>query len=330
MRFVIYGAGGIGGSLGARLHLAGEDVILIARGEHASVMQTEGMHFVSPNHNEVLKIPTVVHPREIDFHSSDVVILCMKGQHTESALRDLYQHAPDNVSVVCCQNGVANERMAIRRFANVYGMVVLVPAEHLKPGEVINFADSKAGMLDAGKYPQGIDANVEKITAAVDRAGFTSMPQARIMSYKYSKLLGNLNNAVQAVTGVGSRELSRKLREEALACYDAAQIECTSYEENMRRREKIQGGPVPGHERHGGSSLQSMMRQTGDIEADYLNGEIVQLGRLHGIQTPANEVVQRVANKVVREGLSIGSISIEALERMVDDQGAESTAESIT
>ena len=329
MRFIIYGAGGIGGSLGARLHLAGEDVVLIARGEHASVLQSVGLHFISPRQNQVLRIPTVVHPREIDYRSNDVVILCMKGQHTEGALRDLYQHAPDSISVVCCQNGVANERMAVRRFGNVYGMVVLVPAEHLKPGEVINFADSKAGMLDAGRYPVGIDAKVEKITDAVDRAGFTSMPQERIMSYKYSKLLGNLNNAVQAVTGVGSRELSRKLREEALACYDAAGIECTSYEENMRRREKIQGGPVPGHDRHGGSSLQSMMRQTGDIEADYLNGEIVQLGRLHGIQTPANAIVQRVANRVVREGLSIGSISIEDLERMVEDETTGSTAESI-
>lgn len=329
MRFVIYGAGGIGGSVGARLHLAGEEVVLIARGEHAAVLQSEGLHFVTPRLNQVLDIPTVVHPREIDFQSNDVVILCMKGQHTESALRDLANHAPDSISVVCCQNGVANERMALRRFAHVYGMVVLVPAEHLKPGEVINFADSKAGMLDAGCYPQGVDAKVEEITHAVDGAGFSSMPQEKIMSYKYSKLLGNLNNAVQAVTGAGSRELSRKLREEALACYDAADVECTSFEENMRRREKIQGGPVPGHERHGGSSLQSMMRQTGDIEADYLNGEIVQLGRLHGIQTPANAVVQRVANKAVREKLSIGWISIEDLERMVEDETTGSTAESI-
>ena len=315
--------------MGARLHLVGEEVVLIARGEHAAVLQSEGLHFVSPRINQVLDIPTVVHPREIDFQSNDVVILCMKGQHTESALRDLANNAPDSISVVCCQNGVANERMALRRFAHVYGMVVLVPAEHLKPGEVINFADSKAGMLDAGCYPQGVDANVEEITDAVDGAGFSSMPQENIMSYKYSKLLGNLNNAVQAVTGVGSRELSRKLREEALACYDAADIECTSFEENIRRRERIQGGPVPGHERHGGSSLQSMMRQTGDIEADYLNGEIVQLGRLHGIQTAANVVVQRVANQAVREGLPIGSISIKDLERMVEEEITESTAESI-
>ena len=329
MRFIIYGAGGIGGSVGARLHLAGEEVVLIARGEHAAVLQSDGLHFVTPRINQVLDIPTVAHPREIDFQSNDVVILCMKGQHTESALRDLANHAPDSISLVCCQNGVANERMALRRFAHVYGMVVLVPAEHLKPGEVINFADSKAGMLDAGCYPQGVDANVEEITRAVDGAGFSSMPQEKIMSYKYSKLLGNLNNAVQAVTGVGSRELSSKLREEALACYDAADIECTSFEENSRRRERIQGGPVPGHERHGGSSLQSMIRQTGDIEADYLNGEIVQLGRLHGIQTPANVVVQRVANKAVREGLSIGSISIEDLERMVEEEITVSKAESI-
>lgn len=329
MRFVIYGAGGIGGSLGARLHLAGEEVVLIARGEHAAVLQSEGLHFVTPRVNQVLDIPTVVHPREIDFQSNDVIILCMKGQHTESALRDLARHAPDSISVVCCQNGVANERMALRRFANVYGMVVLVPAEHLKPGEVINFADSKAGMLDAGCYPQGVDLRIKAITHAIDQAGFSSIPQKKIMSYKYSKLLGNLNNAVQAVTGEGSREISRRMREEALECYTSAGIECTSYEENMRRRERIQGGPVPGHERHGGSSLQSMMRQTGDIEADYLNGEIVQLGRLNGIPTPANLVVQRIANEVVRKGLTTGSISVKELERAIDDEISKSPTKSI-
>ena len=330
MRFIIYGAGGIGGSIGARLHLAGFEVHLIARGAHFLALKNDGMHFISPHQNQVLQIPVSEHPRNIQFRSEDVVILCMKGQHTEDALRTLAIYAADNIPVVCCQNGVANERMALRRFSRVYGMVVLVPAEHLRPGQVINFAEDKAGMLDAGSYPHGIDAVVSAVTAAIDRAGFSSEPNEKIMRFKYSKLLANVNNAVQAVTGDGSREISRMLREESLACYQSAGIECASAEENQERRLAIRGGPVPGFERHGGSSLQSMIRKTGDIEADYLNGEIVQLGRLHGVPTPANAVVQRMANAMVRDGREIGAISIGELQELIDLERNKSTAEAIS
>ena len=320
MRFIIYGAGGIGGSIGARLHMADEDVVLIARGEHARVMQEKGMHFISPGMNVTLRIPTVAHPKEIDFQASDVVILCMKSQHTEMALRDLYDYAFDDIPVICCQNGVSNERMAIRRFARVYGMVVLVPAEHLQPGEVVNFAEEKAGTLDAGCYPTGTDEVIERVTKSIHDCGFSSIPQNEIMRFKYSKLLANLNNGVQAVTGEGSRTISRFLREEALACYEKAGIDCATAEENQVRRMEIRGGPVPGFERHGGSSLQSVLRQTGDIEADYLNGEIVQLGRLFNVPTPANRIVQRLANEAVRASWPIGKVSVQEMEQAVTNQ----------
>jgi len=137
------------------------------------------------------------------------------------------------------------------------------------------------------------------------------------MGQKYAKLLGNLNNAVQAATGAGSRAVAAKLRDEALACYRAAGIECASAEDARARRVDIRGGEVPGHRRHGGSSLQSMLRGTGDIETDFMNGEIVLLGRLHGVPVPANTVVQEIGNRLVRENLSPGDITIDDLEARV-------------
>ena len=131
MRFVIYGAGGIGGTIGARLFQHGHDVMLIARGPHLEAIKEHGLRFVSATIDERFPIPAVGHPREANLDVGDVVILCMKSQHTESALTDLIESASSKTPVVCCQNGVANERMALRRFANVYGMVVLLPAEHL-------------------------------------------------------------------------------------------------------------------------------------------------------------------------------------------------------
>jgi len=65
--------------------------------------------------------------------------------------------------------------------------------------------------------------------------------------------------------------------------------------------------PVNGAERIGGSSWQSLTRGTGSIEADFLNGEIVLMGRERGIPVPVNEVLQRLANQAARERRPPGS-----------------------
>ena len=319
MRFVIYGAGGIGGTIGARLHLAGYEVCLIARGAHYAAIARHGLRFVSPSRDVFLDIPAADHPRDAAIAPDDAVILCMKGQHTEAALRDLYAATGGAARVICCQNGVENERLALRRFPHTYGMVVWLPAEHLEPGVVVNFAENAAGGLDAGCYPSGVDAFIEEVTAALTTAGFSAAPDPAIMAHKYGKLLANLNNAVNAATGAGSRTIAETLRSEALACYAAAGIHCADAEQTRDRRRTIRGGDVPGHSRHGGSSLQSVMRGTGDIETDFLNGEIVLLGRLHGIPVPANAIVQEIGNRLVRENLQPGSMTVTELERLVHD-----------
>ena len=127
MRYVIYGAGGIGGTIGARLHQAGFDVCLIARGEHFQAIKRDGLRFVSPAQDVFLDIPCADHPRDAAIAPDDAVILCMKGQHTEEALRDLYAATGGQARVICCQNGVENERLTLRRFKHTYGMVVWLP-----------------------------------------------------------------------------------------------------------------------------------------------------------------------------------------------------------
>lgn len=318
MRFIIYGAGGIGATIGARLHLASQDVVLIARGDHFDALRKTGLRFVSPRHDVVLHIPAIDHPSELSFDSNDVVFLCMKGQHTDAALIDLQKAIPDTTPVVCCQNGVANERAALRRFENVYAMCVLLPAEHLEPGVVVNFAEATAGSLDVGRFPSGIDETAQTIAATLRSAGFSSIADDTVMRHKYVKLLGNLNNAVQAACGTGSSNLSTQLRNEALACYAAAGIDYATSDESRKRRSDINRTPVEGFARHGGSSLQSVMRNTGNIEADFLNGEIVQLGRMHGIPTPANRVVQTVGHRAALSGKAGHYCTLEELEGMVD------------
>src|SRR5207342_3478153 len=113
-------------------------------------------------------------------------------------------------------------------------------------------------------------------------------------------------------------ELVSRARAEALACYEAAGIAWTDAATAEARRAGLPGmRPVGPTERAGGSSWQSLARATGSIEADYLNGEIVLLGRLHGVATPVNLTLQRLAARAARAGLAPGSMGIDELIQMV-------------
>lgn len=75
--------------------------------------------------------------------------------------------------------------------------------------------------------------------------------------------------------------------------------------------------PVGGAPRGGGSSWQSLQRATGKIESDYLNGEVVLLGREHGIPTPVNELLQSLAHEAARTRVPPGSLTAEGFSNLL-------------
>ncbi len=321
MRIIIYGAGGIGGVIGAQLFQGGIDTLLIARGDHLKAIQDKGLHYRTPHQDVTLPIDAVGHPREIDFREDDVVILTMKTQHTRDALDDLRAAAGDGIPLFCCQNGVANERMAARRFRNVHAQMVYLPATQLEPGTVVTHAAATIGVLDASVYPTGSSNLVEEVTAALDSNGFSARPNATVMRFKYGKLIMNLGNALSAVAPPGeeTKAIRAQLRAEAEAVFEAAGIDCASQEEERARRgDLMKSAAVAGQERVAGSSWQSLARGTGNIEADFLNGEIVLLGRLHGIPTPANLILQHLANDLAARGGEPQSIPLAEVKRQID------------
>ncbi len=323
MRFIIYGAGGIGGTIGACLHQHGEKVLLIARGAHLEKIRADGLNYKTPLGSTMLPIPCAGHPSEIEFTDDDVVLLTMKSQDTRDALNALRDAAGEDIPVICCQNGVANERMALRRFSRVYGMVVILPASHMAPGIVHAEAVSTKGILDAGCYPEGTDDLIEAVTATLSASEFSSRPDKQVMRWKYSKLLMNLGNALQAVADPGgdAGDIYRTMTREALDCYEAAGVHCADREEStVRRGDTIQMGTIEGQPRGGGSSWQSIVRGAGSIEADYLNGEIVLLGKLWGIPTPVNRALQVLANRLVREKGRAGSVTLDQVREEIDRQ----------
>jgi 2-dehydropantoate 2-reductase len=245
-------------------------------------------------------------PGELAWTGDEVVLLTMKSQDAPAAIADLAAAAPPSITVVCAQNGVANERAALRRFEHTLAMCVVCPATHLVAGVVRAESHPCPGILDLGRYPHGSGLEVEEVAMALCEAGFDSQALDDVMRWKYRKLLVNLGNAVEAICTppVDDGPLLLAVREEGVACLAAAGIDAASAQEDRARRgDLIRIRPVNGEIRGGSSTWQSLERRSGQVETEYLNGEIVLLGRLHGVPTPANALVQRVATRLAREHL---------------------------
>lgn len=328
MRYIVIGAGAVGGTIGGRLAQAGHEVVLVARGRHLDAVRAQGgLRLATPEGTSTVAVPAAGGPEDVELTSDDVLVLATKTQDAESALAGWAWRpvkdgraqadavAAEALPVVCAQNGVASERLALRRFRHVYGMCVWLPATHLEPGAVEAQGAPRSGLLHIGRYPAGTDETAARIGADLDASRFLAPVVPDVMRWKYGKLLANLANAIEAVCGPPGGEesdeaadLRRRARAEGKAVLAAAGVAYARNEENARLRgDQVQIVTINGAERGGGSSWQSLTRGTGSIEADYLNGEIVLLGRELGVPTPVNEVLQRLANQAARERRAPGS-----------------------
>jgi 2-dehydropantoate 2-reductase len=294
----------------------GADVVLIARGAHAAAIASDGLIIVSADGTTTVKVPVVTDPSEVGFGPDDAVLLAMKSHQTGAALDALRRVAPPSTPIACLQNGVENERAALRMYANVYGVCVMCPSTHLEPGVVQQDSVPVPGLLDVGRYPVGLDATVAEIADAFRVANFDSIERPDVMRWKYRKLIMNLGNAVNAVIAPpGTKEVAERAGAEGEACLQAAGIDYASVAEDRdRRAEIIQIRDIPGRPRGGGSSWQSLRRGSGSIESDYLNGEVSLLGRLHRVATPVNDLLGQLAWEAALHAAEPGAMTVEEFE----------------
>lgn len=332
MRYIIIGAGAVGGTIGGRLAGSGHEAVLVARGAHHEALKDGGLRLRVPEGELTYRLPVVEGPAALgELRADDVLVLAVKTQDSAAALQT-WGPAPvagggtaaERLPLFCAQNGVESQRLALRVFRNVYGVCVWLPSNHVEPGVVSAAGTPLTGILHLGRHPHGTDETARLVAADLEKSHFEAPVVPDVARWQYAKLLANLGNALEAVAGpVESDEavaLFRRVQAEGAAVLDAAGIPYASAEEQRAMRgDKVFQASLDGSPRGGGSSWQSLSRGTGTIEADYLNGEIALLGRLHGVPTPLNDLLQRLANTFARERREAGSMPVAELVRLADD-----------
>jgi len=319
MRIIIYGAGGIGGVMGGHLARTGQDVLLIGRPGHVNAINEKGMKFITPSGTHMLNIPAVTGPEQIEFTPGDVVCLTMKGQNTEGAMKDL-KAVVDDVPVFCFQNGVRNEETVARSFPRVYGAMVRVGSVYLTDGEIIARRDPP-GWFVIGRYPNGKDETAEAVAEAMQKAGFYARTVDDVMPYKWGKLMANLNNAIGAITNARwgeTADITRAASKELADLLAEANIDWISQEQVSKDWPET-AGPIRGSidSEAQSSTWQSLAREQGTVETDFMNGEVVRLAASLGKKAPVNEMLLNITREMAAKKEHPGKYTVGQLTEML-------------
>ena len=332
-RYVFIGAGAIGSMIGGLLADQHSEVLLVARGEHAQTMINSGLTLRCPDTTLTVQPPTITSPENVQLRSDDVLVLSTKTQQAEAAITQwadvqvydgdtVVGRAADQLPILTALNGVASEEIALRYFDRVFGVCVWAPAVMINPGEVFVRAAPQRGTFHIGRYPQSAESDHDHaLLAAVaedwGRAGCLVRTPPDVMPWKYRKLISNLGNAVMALLGdtADADDIKRAVDGEARDVLREAGIAVTSdTDESAARAAGSAIQPVPGEpEQLGGSTWQSLVRGTGSVETDYLNGEIALIARRLGRTAPLNARLAALARDAARSGTRPGSITTDQL-----------------
>ncbi|MCS7079839.1 MAG: ketopantoate reductase family protein [Chloracidobacterium sp.] len=330
-RYLVYGAGAVGSVVGGRLHHAGRRTCLIARPAHVAAIAAHGLRLETATETLTLNVPAVTGLTEIEPEEGDAILLCVKATQTAAAVADITRHFPPPTPVFCLQNGVANEAVVAERFTNVYPVLVLFNAVLPEPGRVVL---TIVDFLAVGRFPTGVDALTAQAAADFTAAGLPTREHPDAMAVKWGKLIGNLNNALLAVTDYYWQKafadpdmlaMMRAVMDEGLRVLAAAGVSPADVTGRFDIRAQVEAfaarqaefSDVPPAQRGYPSMWQDLHLRRPETEVEYLNGEIVRLGERYGVPTPINRALVEAVQESVRTGRGVGQFPLERLRERI-------------
>jgi 2-dehydropantoate 2-reductase len=334
MRFCIVGAGAIGGFVGARLAMAGEDVTFIARWKNLDAIRSHGMT-IRMGDGSVLEARNV---KATDCMAAvghvDCVILALKSHQVEAIVHTLEPLFGPKTTVITMQNGipfwyfhnhggelagstvkavdprgVCKDGIPAER---IIGCVVYPATELVAPGVVRHIEGDR---FPLGELDGSISNRVKDLADIFIKSGLKAPVLDNIRNEIWLKLWGNLTfNPISALTHATlqdicefpqGRELAANMMREAQA---VAEKLGASFRVSLEKR--IEGAQKVG--KHKTSMLQDVEAGRA-LEIDALTGAVVELGRLTQTPTPTIEAIYH-ASKLLAHTIETEKVAVRAIE----------------
>jgi len=307
MKICIFGAGAIGGYMGAKLAAAGADVSLVARGPHLKAMQENGLRLIEETGISTVKV--TASDTASDLGPQDYVIVTLKAHSVPSVVPHMQPLINDHTTVVSGVNGVpwwyfhkisgALEGTRLQTVDpgnaqwdglgpdRVLGCVVYPAAEVVEPGVVKHIEGNRfsLGEPDRSKSNRALTLSEHSLLQT------ESTNPAKIAT-KLEKLWATLFNPISVLTqstldvlctDPGTREVARKMMLEAKTVAEKLGVK---FPIDVDRR--IQGGAAVGAHR---TSMLQDLDQGRPMEIDALIGSVKELGLITQTPTPTIDTV---------------------------------------
>ncbi len=339
-RFLVVGCGGIGGTIAATLLDQGLDVTLLTRNAairdaiNSGGLQTTGeLNLGTVRARAVTQLPQ-------DTTAFDFVLLCTQPPQVEVAAREVLAQLADDGSMVVFQNGLCEPRIAaIAGAERVIGGVIAWGASMVAPGV---YERTSAGGFTLGRIDGSMDDRLAQLGRILESVGPIQTTD-NLMGSRWSKLA--INCAISSLGTIGGDRLGSLLRKRyvrRLALEVMTETVRVASEEGVRLR-KVAGTldldwiALTDHERttklgsaglvakHGlllavgaryrrlRSSMLNAIERGRPPAIDFLNGEVTARGKLHGIATPINSIIQEQVWAIARGEHQPGHDLLEAM-----------------
>lgn len=315
MRLVVFGAGALGGLLGARLIASGARVLLVARPPTVAEVRQHGLRIEDDP-------PVTYHPEAVDRlgerEEADAVLLTVKSSDLEAAADEIARSFPAGVPVLVLGNGLGIEERLVRQLAHrgwpdaaarLVRAVTSVPATLLAPGVV---RPGGAGeILLAGIEDHAVPPIAERLRLRFEAGGVRVRLVADLSREVWRKALVNAAiNPVTADHGIANGGLvDEPWRGQALALLREARTvaRAEGYEFSEEEAERDLWTVVRATAANRSSMLQDLDRGR-PTEIDAISGEILRRGGAHGLALPATaRVVRRLHDRVHQRRAAEGS-----------------------
>jgi len=312
MKVCIVGAGAIGGLMGVKLALAGEQLTLIARGPHLAAIQKHGLKLISQDGTEQVARDLAATSQITEAGAHDIVILALKAHQIEAVASQLPALFHTETLAVTVQNGIpwwyfqkhGGEYEGKRLYSldpngvleanidagRIIGSIAYPAAEVSEPGVIRHLEGNRfpVGELDGSKSER-----VKKLSALLTGAGFKSPVLTDIRAQIWLKAWGNLSfNPISALTRATLAEIARFPESRELAASMMREAQQVAQKLGITFRltveQRIAGAEAVGE--HKTSMLQDL--ESGrPLEIEALVGVFLELGRLTQTPTPSIDAV---------------------------------------